>query len=370
MFPLQQDKILFESEDDFCDNSRVLYDYIKNNLEDKRLVWLCHSKRTLKRLNHKHPDTEFVHHNYHFENVRSAWHIATAKYIFFTHGISQMTRRRRDQCIINLWHGIAIKGVKKLQHDDNPVYSYLLSLGDSNRINQSKFLGCGIDKVIPLGYPRNDLLINETGDGSENPFIHDNTIRRVIIWMPTFRSSINSALSETSVDTLTGLPLLDSYDKVESFDEFLARNKIKMIIKIHHLQTDKPIFKETFRNILFLSDHEIQDRDLQLYSVLAKTDALLTDYSSVSIDYLLTDKPMGFILDDYAEYEKSRGKFLFKNTLDILAGKHIYTIKDLEDFCLNPDSPVEKEHRKKIRAMMYDKPDNQSCSRICDFCGL
>ncbi len=34
---------------------------------------------------------------------------------------------------------------------------------------------------------------------------------------------------------------------------------------------------------------------------------LVSDYSSVAIDYLLLDRPLGFTLDDYEAYTESRG---------------------------------------------------------------
>ncbi len=46
---------------------------------------------------------------------------------------------------------------------------------------------------------------------------------------------------------------------------------------------------------------------LQLYEFIHCADALVSDYSSVAIDYLLLDRPLGFTLDDYKEYTQSRG---------------------------------------------------------------
>ena len=43
-----------------------------------------------------------------------------------------------------------------------------------------------------------------------------------------------------------------------------------------------------------------------LYHLLSQTDAMISDYSSVYGDYLLTDKPIGFAFNDLEEYKKSR----------------------------------------------------------------
>ena len=50
--------------------------------------------------------------------------------------------------------------------------------------------------------------------------------------------------------------------------------------------------------------------DIPVNRILGKADALISDYSSAAIDYLILDRPIGFLLKDVEEYGNSRGFIL------------------------------------------------------------
>ena len=70
---------------------------------------------------------------------------------------------------------------------------------------------------------------------------------------------------------------------------------------------------------------------MKLYVLLANTDALITDFSSVYFDYLLTNKPIGFAVDDMISYGKNRG-YTVDDPIKIMPGMHIQTVDELIDF--------------------------------------
>ena len=61
---------------------------------------------------------------------------------------------------------------------------------------------------------------------------------------------------------------------------------------------------------------------------------MLTDYSSIYFDYLLTDKPIGLTWEDYEEYKLRPG---FVENIEFLTsgGEKIFTAKDLSLFLSN-----------------------------------
>lgn len=367
LLPIKSKLILFESEEDYCDNSWALYHYIHSNYTNYQFVWLTHKKKKYNEYKH----TKFVYHPFSFTPL-SAWYIARAKYIFYTHGLGDFLYPRKKQMIINLWHGIAIKGTKGGNYKSTPPFTHLLYLGKNNKKAQAQFLRCDEHFLIPLGYPRNDILINNKDKGYNNPFAPKGFNGKIIIWMPTYRKCFNKTLSEDNCETLTGLPLYNDINEIILLNDYLKSINTCILIKIHHLQTENKVFKLKFSNLIFITDETLNKRALQLYEVLGKTDALLTDYSSVSIDYLLLNRPMGFIIDDLVEYEKSRGKFQFDNIKEILAGHHIYTIEQLYHFLKEISNGIDstKELRNKIINTMITFQDNKSCERICQFCNI
>ena len=80
---------------------------------------------------------------------------------------------------------------------------------------------------------------------------------------------------------------------------------------------------------------------MQLYSLIGECGVLLTDYSSVYIDYLILNRPIGFIIDDFEEYKNSRG-FVFDKPDDWMPGEKIKTFEELEKFILDIKNGIDK----------------------------
>ena len=149
-----------------------------------------------------------------------------------------------------------------------------------------------------------------------HPFNH------IFLWMPTFRKTNNQDISEDYLNNETGLPLFNGVADIDLFNSFLAENKICVLLKVHHLQSDLPIWKKSYSNIRMIKDEELKRMDIQLYEFVGICDALITDYSSIAFDYMLLDRPIIFTVDDYEAYKKSRG-FYPENAIDYMVGYNI-----------------------------------------------
>lgn len=368
--PIDPDLIIFTSEDDYTDNSYALYLFIKEHYSNYRLVWA-----TIKENPKYHHEVKHVHHPYHY-TFKSAWYLSRAKYLFTTHGFGINFYPRASQKALYIGHGIVLKARKdpyfEQSHISNrPNFTKAVYLADFNIDNVARWLKCDTSYCELIGYPRNDVLLNNNQVGLTNPFVSNGFNGKVLIWMPTYRISRNNALSEMQCYTPTGLPLLQTEQELRAFDDFLNANNLFIIAKIHHLQADNVLFKQKFKNFRFLVDNEIFDKGLQVYEVVGRTDALISDYSSISNDYILTDKPMGFILDDIKEYESSRG-LMYDDIKPLLPGHHIYTVDDFKSFCLDVANGIDnyKVDRKRVRDLMIKYQDNRSCERICAWAGI
>ena len=115
-------------------------------------------------------------------------------------------------------------------------------------------------------------------------------------------------------------------------------------------------------------DSEINERDLQLYEIVGKSDALITDYSSISFDYLLVNKPICYVLDDLSLYKSERG-FVWPDILQIMPGYHVYEktgfYKFLIDINLNKD--IYAQQREEIKHYVYNNCDDKSCERFEEY---
>lgn len=366
ILPINKRMILFESEPDLCDNSWALYQYIKKCNLGYRFVWVVRNtdKFPLK----KDDDTRYVTRFGKGMHLKTLYYYATAKYSFWTHWTLQHYIPRKGQTVINLWHGIPIKATKVKNHE---YYNWLISTEQNVNHLFSKYLGCDMSKILPLGYPRNDTLTRNIGVGTDNPYCKKEGIKKVIIWMSTFKLSTNINLSEQICDTSTGLPLLETETDFRILDRYLSTKDVIIIIKIHHLQAGKDIFKKTFNNIIILTDEILSKDNIQLYQIVGKTDALITDYSSIMFDYMLIDKPIGFILDDIDKYEKSCG-FLIDNPKSLMKGEHIYDISQLYNFIddiVNNNDKYRTE-RNNLREKIHIKDNASACENIVKYFNL
>ena len=359
LFPIKENLIIFESEPDYCDNAWALYRYLRDKGR-YRFVWSVVNPSAFRNTK----DTVFVSHVSYGLRIKAYYFYARAKRIVFTHCILSEFKKNGNQCLIYLTHGCPMKAGKG---DGLLSFDYTVSLGNNVSRAQSLFLGCDEKKIIPLGYSRNDLLIHSVGDGVQNPF-SKREANKVVLWMPTFRKSVQESLSEQMCDTETGLPLFSDTASLKELNAFLEKQRMEVLVKIHHLQADKAVFANQYSHVSFVTDEVIRSKGYQLYEIVGKSDALITDYSSVSFDYLLVDKPIGYVLDDLEFYESDRG-FVWDNVKEIMPGHHIYTKEQfygfLIDICKGEDQYRKK--RDEVKAFIHSFPDDKSSERFVSY---
>lgn len=178
--------------------------------------------------------------------------------------------------------------------------------------------------------------------------------------MPTFKRT--KRWTDASTDSWI-LPVIKSKHQFEELNSFCKKENILIILKVHHLEDTSFIEAKNLTNIRILKDDELQNSDIQLYELIGKTDALLTDFSSVAYDYMLLDKPIGFMVSEMQNY--SRG-FIVDNIADEMVGDKILSIDELEKFIIDVKNGVDNYHheRKKILDKFYVYQKNGNCERL------
>lgn len=237
-----------------------------------------------------------------------------------------MNATTKQQIVFSLWHGMPLKRIQYLFPKDltniaNRKLNINITIATSDLMAEivSRCFNCDISKVKVVGLPRNDYLFDKL------KFKNIPEDQKVIVWMPTYRDGINR---KEGVQYEFGLPIVNSKNYSE-INEWCSKNNICIIIKFHPYQKINNILSG-LSNIKIVSE-DIVDEKKHFYSYLGSADALITDYSSVYIDYLSIDKPIGFILEDYAKYKDDRG-FVFDNPIEYMPGVHIYNIEELKNF--------------------------------------
>ena len=360
-FPKSKKKIVMESGPEFSDNAKALYDYLKKNRPNKyRYVWLVDNPKKFKSLCLK--DTIFLNVNKPV-SFRYIFHVITSYYLFSGNREIRWVDLNKQK-VVNLTHGLPFKTSKGLMPADH-TFNYLLSSSeDVSPYIVNEFMS-DASKCFVSGMPRNDLMFEKNSNA-------DKLIKKYnkfIIWLPTYKKHKDvKDLDFTSYENT--VPLFNNED-LKSLNDTLKRMNILLILKFHPAQDLSGFKEEKFSNLKLWKNEELNKNGISLYSLLGVSDALITDYSSVYVDYLLMDKPVAFVQDDINVFVEKRG-FAFNNISDYIAGEILKTKDDFVGFLqhISKGEDKYKKERNKIKDFYHKYQDGNSCERIAEIFDL
>ncbi len=333
----------------YSDNPSYLFEYtnqVKNNI---RPIWLTQSKEVFKQIKEKGLEVYFTY------SFRGFFYSSIAKIKIVSSSTSDVNRfMNSGSLIINLWHGIPLK---KIGYDNklsglSPIkktklwevlsffipylkekYSYVLATSEIVSKTMKSALKVKDNTIFISGLPRTDILKEKLKNS--NP-------ERNIFYLPTYRDKYCYNYFET----------LD----LERLNGFLNNNNMVLYYKLHPLDNDN--LKLESKRIIRLNPKE------DLYSILKNTDILITDYSSVYFDFLLTLRPIIFTPFDMDTYLMEREMYYDYN--DVTPGKKCINwnmvIDEMEEIILDRDAY--KETRKLVSNDFNQYKDFASCERI------
>lgn len=298
-------------------------------------------------------------------NKLKAYHkLIKCKVIVTTHGpVLKSIFKTKKQIYIELWHAFPTKKaglyLDRMGNSGFVKYTdYFLSYSEFCTLLLNSRYGLPIDKYVVLGAPRNDYLFSPHDD-----IYHDN-FSKVIFYTPTFRESRDA-------EKIKSLNLwFDDFSLVR-LNEFLLQNNYLFVWKLHPSDenellklNDTPVYS----NISLLTNRKLQGMKIDFYQLLALSDLLITDYSSIYADYLLLDKPLIFTPTDLDKFSAERGVLLTPYEVWV-PGPICLTQASLQAEllrCLNEPDYYEKE-RKFMRDLFHKYQDGHSADRVIEF---
>lgn len=349
--------LVFASYPDYTDNAYAIFKYLAENGYNKkyRLIWLVSDKDNLYNVNKELQKSGYKAKAYYKKSIRGLWTAFRCKHVFCTHGfLEEIPIRQKKDKVVNLWHGMPIKRIGLMDNKNSDYCSntnLLVANGEIFRSLMAKSFGLEEEKVLVVGMPRCDLLFEDT-DFFEKNSIDRLQYRKVGIWLPTYRSSIFGDIRTDGKYEEGFISFLDEKG-LEELNGQLKKINDLLIVKLHPMDKAQYYDFKKYSNILIIKPSDFTS---QLYPLLGACDYLLTDFSSVWVDYEMLRKPIGFVMNDIEDY--SRG-FTFKNVLDILPGPNIKNIEELVDFINSPYTTKPKLEFNKFH-------DNKSCERLVD----
>ncbi len=367
-FPIRLKKyIILESHPDLADNTYALYKILlENNINEKyKIFWFVDNKSLYKNINIK--NVYFINafgKLKFFDKFKKLYINYKAKYIIDCNKL--VYKKNINQKRLYLGHGMPYKSVPEYC-DMIGDLDYFLSLSPFFDTTLSKLCHINKNKIIDLGFPRNDDLFSNNKN-IKNLF-KNKTYDKIIMWLPTYRQRKNKSSNLNMKNSFNlGVPIIYNVESLIILNEFLKNLNILLVLKPHPAQDLSIIKTQEFSNFVILTDEDLKKENINLYEFLGQTDGLITDYSSVYYDYLLTNKPIAITTDDLEEYKKAFG-FVYNNIYEVIKGEYINSFEDLKSFIQNisTGNDVAKKERENVKKILHKFQDGNSSNRIYEF---
>lgn len=362
----RSDSAFFVSTPEYSDNSRVFCDFLLNRsyLKETRFIWIADTTHTANKIRQK--GLACCRRLLNTTGPIIAFKAARSRYVFCTHGFFPGRYRiPEEQIVVNLWHGCGYKNTGRCE----TAFSYALVPGELFVDIKAKSFSCPKEKILALGYPRYDLLIHPVA--SLKLLVKKLGLpqaEQYILWLPTFRKHATLKYAEEELESGLGLPLIQDRQSLEALDNTCANLGVTLIIKRHPSQVrfEAEKYSNSLKAIKFIDQDVLNELDVSLYEVMAYTNALISDYSSAAIDYLLLNRPIGYVLEDFDLYKAARG-FSMDDPLKYMPGAHIASMNDLVGFIkkVSEGDDSYSVMRDNIRRVAHN-PCDCYCQRLAD----
>lgn len=349
---------IFFTEHNFADNSRYFLEYLYSNTDHKYDVKvLVKNKVLFDEISIKYPNI-----TYYSKSLSGMKLFLKTKNIVISHGSDASyffpyLLDIKSKNIINLWHGIPlkrlslqVKGIRESKSRSR--FQKFSSICAASTFEQFLLASCfemHIDDIWITGTPRNDYLLYPNNELLQE---HSYLNKKVILYAPTWREY---------GDRSSFFPFEDK--DLERLNVFLETQDAYLLMRGHREEMER--ISENYgeeKLSRILPAHQEFFPDAQ--RLLAHVDVLVTDYSSIYLDFLLLDKPMIFIPYDLEQYQSYRG-FLFDydtHTPGDKVGTQAEFMESIDRAFNKPElGAVERAHMKNL---FHTYEDGKSSERI------
>ena len=347
---------LFSSTDNshYNYNSRYLFEYVKENLPEITPLFVINDPELRNSLSSKYGKQYFIE----TESIQGIRQALSAGVWFTSAGLPAYgTGLHKKRLIINLWHGVPLKKIldpnlkkaariyfKKIFSEN---YTCILTTSHELIPLMARSFAVSEDKIKVWGQPRNDGLFQKNDCreilGQLFPDLPEYT--KTVLYAPTFRDYGQVQL----------FPFKDFDQK--QLEAFLDEKNMLLFIRTHVAEQGSAA-PYLGKRIRFLGNEQAED----VTGILNIFDCLITDYSSIYIDYLLTDKPMIFLPYDRQQYLDGRGMNFDYD--DVTPGPKPETFNDFLD-ALSPKEDFWKSERTRVNRL-FNEIQHPCAADICN----
>ncbi len=311
-----KNRLLFYAGKEPHENADAILFYIKNNNKKLKVVYYGHSDNDVITILN---DDVSQKHSY-IKMLRYCYYYGSSKYLFYEN--EALEKINPKQKLIFLNHGtIPLKRVNDvLKQNDNIDYALCPAEGCAEFYENQ--YGIKNEKLIYIMPARTYSMLTFKGN---NPWKKSD--EKVTLWLPTFRQLVGTLRKDSEQDS--AFNIIESESEWKELNELLKKTNQRLLIKKHPRDGSCININTEFSNIQFISDMDLQEQKIGLNQLLATTDVLLTDYSGIAFEYMLLNRPIGYVIHDIDKY--TRG-FSVENPDKYMPGVKIRNYNELIEF--------------------------------------
>ncbi|WP_425281900.1 CDP-glycerol glycerophosphotransferase family protein [Streptomyces parvus] len=303
--PVRRGSVVFESHMGTCygDSPRALYEEIRRQGLKLHATWSYDPSPA------GFPDGARLVRRWSW---RYLWALARAEYWVDNQGFPQHLRKPRHTTYLQTWHGSAYK---RMGFDETRVrlqnapqrerlrqavdrFDHFLVRSEHDVNTLARAYRLPEERLLRTGYPRNDALIAERtraeteGRLPRPPLAGELGLddhKKTVLYAPTFRGGPGKQRKSRL--------RLDVREFAERFGDTHT-----LLVRAHYLESARlPVCPPG--TVVDVSRHH------DVSELLAITDVLVTDYSSIMFDFALLDRPVVLFAPDLEAYAAERGSY-------------------------------------------------------------
>tara|TARA_R110001599_G_scaffold353471_1_gene593162 strand:- start:110 stop:1306 length:1197 start_codon:yes stop_codon:yes gene_type:complete len=290
----------------YSDNSKAFFEYINNEQPHINAVWICKDSQVIEQVR------ILGFKAFHEKSLIGLWYQLSAEFVFMCQSLHDDIYSPcigKNTTVVNLWHGLPLKKIMYDVFGDKATKKNFIGrlfdkLSPYNKHRNDIVIATSVltqeliaqafrvskDQVVICGFPRNDIFF-------ENLENKDNTIFNCI-YMPTFRGGIG-----------TECDLFARYGfNITQIEAELVKHNIQLTLRMH------PVNKPPSEIVEQINKSKVikLDNGDDIYQTIHEYDCLITDYSSIYFDFLLSNKPIVFAPFDLVEYKERERALYFE----------------------------------------------------------
>ena len=252
------------------------------------------------------------------------WSFVRARVVVHTTGTHDPRRRNVGKLFVNLWHGMPLKRLRSDAPAGRHQTDLLFATSPTHARHFEETWDLRDGTVLVAGLPRNDALVRSSTEPLPARLETLTRGRPLVVWMPTFRTSVGKVARTDGHDygNVFQMPAADVLEVADAFD----RLGVHVLVKPHpSAPASDPL---DLPGLTIWRDEDVRRSGMSLYEILGHSRCLLTDHSSVWVDYLLLQRPVIFTIADLEDYSRTRGHY-FTPLERYLPGPVATTLSDL-----------------------------------------